>query len=206
MISIMEIKFQDSTIELKKKTSEFEEMPFLFFTLLNKEKIKYATVAGYLNILFGRPRTTEDIDVILEKGGKKKFKKLWEKIHKNYECINTPSAEDAFNEFLDNQTSLRFSKKRELIPNIEIKFPRDETDYYTLKNRKKVTVNDQVLYIGPIELQIAYKLYLGTEKDIEDARFIYQLFKEKLDKKELNKWLIKLEVEKQKKYLGENYG
>ena len=30
-------------------------------------------------------------------------------------------------------------------------------------------------------MQIAYKLTLGTEKDIEDARHLYKVFKDKLD-------------------------
>ena len=43
-------------------------------------------------------------------------------------------------------------------------------------------------------MQIAYKLYLGGEKDIEDAVHIYHIFKERLDKKLLDELIQKLDV------------
>jgi len=49
------------------------------------------------------------------------------------------------------------------------------------RNRREVTLNSHRLFISPLELQIAFKLYLGSEKDIEDARFLYSLFIDKLD-------------------------
>jgi len=50
------------------------------------------------------------------------------------------------------------------------------------------------LMISPLEMQIAYKLYLGSDKDLEDAKYIYELFKESLDMDELNKLVGKLKV------------
>ena len=52
-----------------------------------------------------------------------------------------------------------------------------------------------MIYISPIELQIAYKLYLGTDKDLEDAFFLYELFKEKIDWRALNDYAGRLGVE-----------
>ena len=43
-------------------------------------------------------------------------------------------------------------------------------------------------------MHIAYKLYLGSEKDIEDAVHVYQIFKEKLDLNLLNDLIQKLNV------------
>jgi len=47
-----------------------------------------------------------------------------------------------------------------------------------------------------LELQIAYKLLLGSVKDIEDARFLFKLFMEQIDKKELKAWLRELDIPK----------
>ena len=41
------------------------------------------------------------------------------------------------------------------------------------------------LPISPIEAQVAYKLYLGSDKDVGDARYLFELFKESLDMKRL---------------------
>lgn len=56
-----------------------------------------------------------------------------------------------------------------------------------------VLKNKEIL-ISPLEMQIAYKLYLGSEKDIEDAVHVYQIFKGKLDAKLLNDLMQKLNV------------
>ncbi len=66
-------------------------------------------------------------------------------------------------------------------------FPKaQDLDNWVLKNGR------QVLKISPIELQIAYKLFLGGETAIEDARHLYQLFKENLNQKLLTQFLLKL--------------
>lgn len=54
-------------------------------------------------------------------------------------------------------------------------------------------------------MQIAYKLFLGTEKDLEDAKHLYDLFKEKLNKEELLYLIDKLKV-KDKFEIIKNFG
>ncbi|MFW6004805.1 MAG: hypothetical protein ACOCPV_04140 [Halodesulfurarchaeum sp.] len=49
--------------------------------------------------------------------------------------------------------------------------------------------------VGPLELQIAYKLSLGAQKDIEDAVHLYMLFEESLSEPRLEEWVLKLGVE-----------
>ena len=51
------------------------------------------------------------------------------------------------------------------------------------------------MFISPLELQIPFKLYLGTEKDIEDAKHLYLLFKTELDLDALKEFNRKLKVE-----------
>ena len=48
-----------------------------------------------------------------------------------------------------------------------------------------------------IESQIAFKLHLGSEKDIEDAVYLYELFEDKLDMDLLHKKCKELNVNKQ---------
>lgn len=48
--------------------------------------------------------------------------------------------------------------------------------------------------ISPIELQIAYKLYLGSDKDYEDAAHLYTIFRENINNKELENFIKKLDI------------
>jgi len=65
-----------------------------------------------------------------------------------------------------------------------------------LEHSIAVEVNGKyVVKISPLELQIAYKLYLGSERDVEDAVFLYTLFRDVLDSTELEKWCRELNVD-----------
>lgn len=64
-----------------------------------------------------------------------------------------------------------------------------------MENKKKVLLNKKLLYISPLELQISFKLFLGSEKDIEDAKHLYELFEDKLDKEILAEFNKKLKIE-----------
>jgi len=67
---------------------------------------------------------------------------------------------------------------------------------------KKVLLNNHEIFIFPLELQIPFKLYLGSEKDIEDAKYLYNLFKNNIDTKVLNEFIQKLKTEELfKRYL-----
>ena len=46
---------------------------------------------------------------------------------------------------------------------------------------KVVQFDDIRFFVSPIELQIPYRLYLGSDKDIEDAVYLWMLFWETLD-------------------------
>jgi len=67
-----------------------------------------------------------------------------------------------------------------------------------------VIVNGRNLFIPTLEQQIAYKLFMDSEKDIEDARFLFKLFEENLDKQNLIEFLKALDIsmDQSKTYLG----
>jgi hypothetical protein len=48
--------------------------------------------------------------------------------------------------------------------------------------------------VGSLEQQIAYKLFLGTEKDFEDALHLHTVFREQLDTDALETYVEELEV------------
>ncbi|MGC9443963.1 MAG: hypothetical protein ACP5E9_03390 [Candidatus Methanospirareceae archaeon] len=186
----MELEFEEGKrIRFARELSELDKFVFEFVRILQRLGIRYVVVSGYITILFGRTRTTEDIDVLSEKLSFDEFNNLWVILAEKYECLNTADITDAYSNYLLNKTAVRFAKKEQFIPNIAFKFVKDDVDYYSLTEAIEVRVGDNTLNISPLELQIAYKMFLGSEKDLEDAAFLFTLFKEHLDFQKLIKFL-----------------
>lgn len=198
----MKLVITPKEIKLAKLVNSLDRFVLEFVNVLDKAGIKYVLVSGYVSILFGRSRNSEDIDIIIEKLSRKKFAALWNLTYKKFYCINTGNAAEAYKEYLLEHISIRFALKHKVIPNAEVKFPQFEVERWVLQNRKKVVLNKEEFYISPIELQIPYKLFLGSEKDIEDAKHLYNVFSGKMDKKLLMSFLRKFnKVEEYIKYL-----
>lgn len=177
----MEFHYSKDKIMIRDKAiSSLDKFVFEFIKSLSKHA-NYVIVSGYVAILFGRNRSSEDIDIFIERIDFDRFQSLWNEITKKFECINTRDVKRAYDDYLSSSISLRFSKKKTFIPNVEIKFPKIEIDYWSLSERKKVVLNNHQLFIAPLELQIPFKLFLGSEKDIEDAKHIYGIFNDKID-------------------------
>ena len=192
----MEVDYSGKEFVFDKELNGLDEFVLKFTSILNRANVEYVIVSGYVSILFGRSRSSEDVDMILERISLKQFKTLWDSLAKDFECINAGETDDAYTEYLSTGHAIRFSEKLKFIPNMEVKFPKNVLDNWSLENRKKVTVNRQSIYISPLELQIPYKLFLGSEKDIEDAKYLYKLFKDRIDVILMEDFTAKLGVKK----------
>jgi hypothetical protein len=95
-------------------------------------------------------------------------------------------------DLLEENLSPRIAREEEIIPNFELAYPQDKYDRKSLNKRLKAKLESSEIYISPLELQIAYKLYLGSQKDFEDAKHLYYLFREKLNEQELRKYAEEL--------------
>ncbi len=190
----MEIEFGERKIKFEKVLNYLDKLAIDFCKILATAKIKYAIISGYEAILFGRNRASEDIDVFVEKTSKENFKKFWELMEEaGFWCINA-DFEDSFT-LLEDGSAPRFARKNEVTPNVEVKYAKENLDFFSLNNRVCAELNGKKLFIGPIELNIAYKLYLGSQKDFEDAVFLYNLFKDKLNSERLISFIHLLKVE-----------
>jgi len=192
----MEFVFKSNLILFDKDLNDLDEFVIKFVSILDKNKVNYVLVSGYIAILFGRSRETEDIDIIIEKLNFEEFSKLWDSIVKEFECLNTSSAKEAYTDFLLEKSSIRFALPGEFIPNMEIKFPKKEFERETLDNKIIVKGKDYSFSISNLEKQIAFKLFLGSEKDLEDARHLWNIFMENLDKKTIINKAKELNVSK----------
>ncbi|WP_258084468.1 hypothetical protein [Thermococcus thermotolerans] len=190
----MGIEINDDEIIINRELSELDRFVLDVIGIVERH-IRYVIVSGYVTILFGRSRGTEDVDFIIEHITKGRFLRMCEEAQKaGFEFLNPEDCEGLY-EMLTERLGIRMARRGEIIPNAEIKFPKDYFHREALKNRIPVRLNGHWIYISPIELQIAYKLYLGTDKDVEDAFFLYELFKKRIDRRTLNDYAKRLGVE-----------
>jgi hypothetical protein len=193
----MEYTYSKKTITLPNKELTLLDRVALDF--VSRIDVQYVIVSGYVAILFGRSRNTEDIDIFIKDDGLESFSKFYDKIVSDgkYWAINTIDASDAYDLMTTHKSSLRFAEKNTLDPNFEIKFANKETDYYSLENA--LTMDFGIagkLKISPLEIEIAYKLFLGSEKDFADAKHIFITFKESLDMDKLKAFIRELNISK----------
>lgn len=142
-------------------------------TELLEECGNYVVVSGYVAIGLGRVRGTEDIDLLFEGD----FSCLDDKLKgAGLYCING----DGTAECLARGVVPRVAAEGQVVPNAEIKPPKTAAGRQALGGKVRLKVGGASVWISPLELQIAYKIWLGSEKDVEDAVFIYEYLKEQV--------------------------
>jgi hypothetical protein len=151
-------------------------------------------VSGYVALAFGRNRMTEDIDLLLGRMAEPVFQRWWESIQDRFECLATAHWEVAYHDYLQDGLALRFARRGTLEPNMEMKWVKNDLDRYSLAHRITVDINGHLVPLAPFELQIAYKLYMGSAKDLEDARHLLVVLDERLNRPELQSFLVRLSV------------
>lgn len=189
----MEIKVKGNEIVLDGKVlNDLDKEVIDFIHLL---KCKYVIISGYIAIVFGRPRTTEDVDIFVEIKSFKEFDEFYKRLIKNkYYCMSNGDSKELYTEQFEKGLPLRIAREGAVFPNFEIKLPNSDTAKIAMVKRKKLIFGTTPLFISPIDLQIAYKLFLGSAKDYEDARFLYMNFGTHVDRKELKEFIDKLKV------------
>jgi len=172
----MERRVSDRTL-----LDEFTET----FCEVMEKHAKYIVCSGFVAIAHGRTRGTEDIDMIIEKISKEKFIQLHEDLIKaGFQCIQSDYPEKLYEEYLTKGISIRYTLKDNNFapPEMEVKFVKDILDEKQLKERQRLPLTGLNIYFSSIESNIAFKEeYLGTEKDLEDARHLRIVYKGKLN-------------------------
>ena len=183
------MKFIDKkTIETDRILSDLDKFTLDFIKVLEKH-VKYVLVSGYVSILLGRARASEDVDVIIQKIDFSKFQDLYSELLKNdFYCLNAEKDKVIF-DYLKDNLAVRFAKKGNIIPNIELKWTKHKFDELALVNTIDVKLSKGSLKISHLELQIAFKEeVLKSPKDLEDARHLKKVAESFLDNKLINKY------------------
>jgi len=152
-----------------------------FCKIVNKHT-KYIICSGFVAIAHGRSRGTEDIDMIIGKMTYVEFFALHnDLINNNFICLQSENPRIIFENYLLD-SSARYIRKNEFVPEMEIKFAKDKIDNDQLLSRRKIPFTGLNVYFPRIEEAIAFKEeYLKSEKDIEDARHLRLIHQNKLD-------------------------
>jgi len=188
------VTLRDGVLEVDREPNELDELAADFSELLSAHDVAHVFVAGYVAILTGRARSTEDIDVIVERLSAARTDDLVSALDAaDYWGPAMPLEEMYGN--LSAGTNIWVAPDGQTTPHLEVSFPTDRYDSASLENALAAQIGGHELPIGPLELQIAYKLYLGTRTDFEDAAHLYVLFRESLSEPALERWVEDLDVE-----------
>lgn len=169
-------------IKIDKELSELDKFLIRFIRVLKKHS-SYVVVSGYVSILLGRSRASEDIDVITEILDFGEFVSLFENLKSNsFYCLNGDYIKELYSQIAEG-IPLRFAEKNTAIPNIELKFAKNKVEQLALDKTIKVILKKEEIIICNLELQIVFKeRVLKSQKDIEDARHIRNIAGKYLDK------------------------
>ena len=187
------VSLRDGELIVDRSPNELDELAIAFSELLSRLDIEHVFISGYLAILTGRARATNDIDVLIERLPEDEITDLVEKLEANeYWGPAMPLKEMYGN--LSSGTNIWVAPDGQMTPHLEVKFPTDEFDRASLSNAIDARIAGETIPVGPLELQIAYKLYLGSQKDLEDAAHLYGLFRDSLRSTQLESWAERLDV------------
>lgn len=190
------IELRDDELFVGREPNDLDELALTFSEICGELGHDHVFVSGYVAILTGRSRSTEDIDVLIERLDPHELDVLMERAREaNLWGPATPL--ESTGSVLEDGGNVWVAREGEHLPHLEVKFERDEFDRASLDGSLPAHIGDRTLPIGPLELQIAYKLYLGTETDLDDAFHIATLFEQTLREPEIQDWVERLGVEEE---------
>ncbi len=153
----------------------FQRFITLCIRALNKSEIDYVLIGGVIVSIYGRPRSTMAIDVIIEHN-MEKIAKLEESLRKETLVVGENEIKEALSEgshcsVFDNDTILR----------LDIKTPTRKLEEEALQNRIILTIFDEETFIQIPEEIIIAKILYGSDQDIDDAYSIILRLKNELN-------------------------
>ena len=181
-----------SIIQVDRELSDLDLFT-IGFTRILKACSDYVIVSGYVSILLGRARVSEDIDIIVPKIEYPTFCKLLKALKQNgFYCLNAEKEKEIY-DYIRNNFAVRFAKVNTAIPNIELKFAKNKVDEISLSKKITVKLNNAELVISHLEMQIAFKeVVLKSPKDMEDARHLRNVAKQHLNNGLIKKYEVML--------------
>lgn len=157
------------------------------FCAIVEKHAKYIVVSGFVAIASGRTRGTEDIDMVVEKLSKSAFFRLHTAlVKKGFVCMQSDDPVEIYDDYLIKNVSVRYTYRDVFVPEMEVKFAKDELDAYQLQTRQKIPLTSLDVWFSSINMNIAFKEeYLKSDKDLEDARHFRIVFADEVNEEEI---------------------
>ncbi len=146
---------------------------------LNRKGIDYVIVGGVVVLFHGIPRTTMDVDIVLQTEGLD-VAGFVGFLKKNDFYASIDDMRDAFQE----KSHCTVQDKQSMI-RLDIQGMYNEMDHRTFMRRTDFVHKGTKIFIASPEDTIANKLVFGSEQDLKDAEGIYIRQMGKLDMKYL---------------------
>ena len=194
------MELSEDRLSLSRQLSALDEDVIAYTRILDDCGVEYVIVSGYVAILTGRARATEDIDVVIEPLSESETEQLVSTLRASgYWGMAMPLNE--MYSLLNAGDRIRIAKEGEMFPNFETWFVANDVEREALSNSVTAEFGDASIEIIPIELQIAYKLRLAHRadsidgKDFEDALHLFITFEEAFNTEQLESYVRSLGVE-----------
>ncbi|MCX6731446.1 MAG: hypothetical protein NTX55_00425 [Candidatus Parcubacteria bacterium] len=177
---------------------DFQKLLTKIGGILNKLKIHYYVTGGYAISVWGRPRSTFDIDVII-KLSENQIDVLTEKL-KSVSEINYVEKQDIENAVAKEKEFNFIHGDSGIKVDFWIWKKNDDFEISAMKRRvAKKILDEKIYFISPEDLILSKLIWYKkteTSKHLEDTESVLKISGKKLDKKYLTKWAKKLKVSK----------
>lgn len=172
---------------MKEKMNDILEKVCRF---MGKEEIEYVIVGGIAVLIYGRPRSTMDVDIII-KIKEEEIANLVEFLKENEFRI---SSEDLRQVLAEKSNCTAFY--RNSLFRLDIRGVYTHFDRKTLQRRKEINYEVINLFLASPEDTLLNKILFGSEKDTEDAESVW-LRQEGLDLNYMEEMSRKLGIERE---------
>ena len=178
----------------KSKTNNISETLTSIVDFFRRHRIPYALIGAMALNIYGRPRTTLDIDflILLDEPG--------------FSNIKDRASTENFRideEWAKWNPMIAKSQARFIVNNIsiDVMLPRDEHDRESLKRRTRKKIGNKMVCIIAPEDFILQKLKVGRPRDFEDAVTVLERQSGNIDIPYLKKWANRLGISDELNYI-----
>ena len=149
--------------------------------------MQYVIIGAWALSLWGKPRATADLDflVLVKEQELERVSAFMARAG-----MNVDEVWQQWNPLLRG-SQVRF-QHREVT--IDFLCPRDQHDQEIFRRRQKKRVDRDYYWVVSLEDFILQKLKVGRPRDFEDALSVVERFRNKLDRKYLREWAVRLRV------------
>ena len=154
---------------------KIEEILKLVCNFMSENHIEYVIVGGMAVLFYGNPRTTLDVDYVVQLSDKD-IPVLVKFLQDNGFFADEYDMRAA----LEDKSHCTVEDKETMF-RLDIKGVYNEMDERVLRNKKRTELDNIIIYIASPEDTIANKLLFSREQDLKDALGIYIRQQDNLD-------------------------